>query len=604
MSLSGVVHGGQNPVADATIQLYTVGSTGNASAATPMLTTAVYSGAGGGFSITQDYTCGKSSGGDSIPAGSNQVYIVASDGNPGISTNNPKMVMMAALGDCSNLATTKFIEINEITTAAAAWALAPFMTSSTHVGASSTNALGIQNAFLDAALLADTETGLPATLPSNLTIETDKLTAFADAIASCVNSDGTTGCKNLFAAATSSGVPAPTDTLTAALNIVKNPGTNVAAVFNAIGGFPPFATSYTQAPNDWTMSLTVTGGGLVSPTALGIDAQSNVWVANQDGPVSEFNAQGTPLSAAGYGAGSIAQVTGLAIDSSGDIWVTNYNGGSGAGSVTEFSGSTAASPGSILGSYSNSIYYPTAVAADRSGLVYIANQGYPSATLYTNAGDLSAATVGGSYNLNDDPAAIALDLSGGFWLSGDNTVAHIGPPSTAYPNGQELSRPVCCNESYGMASDAFGNLWVADHLGGPQLGGAFAEVVTDDQGNASAPISGATVGGISYPYFVAVDAAQNVWITNHGGPSISEIAGAAGTLTTGSAISPSTGVYATPGNPAGGYGLDSPLVGPCDILPDSSGNLWVSDDSAAHIVMFFGLATPTAVPLGANPVAP
>ena len=48
------------------------------------------------------------------------------------------------------------------------------------------------------------------------------------------------------------------------MNIVKNPANNVAGVFSAIGPQPPFATTLTQAPNDWTLSLTVTGGGMLT----------------------------------------------------------------------------------------------------------------------------------------------------------------------------------------------------------------------------------------------------------------------------------------------------------------------------------------------------
>lgn len=108
------------------------------------------------------------------------------------------------------------------------------------------------------------------------TCETGKLNALADALASCVNSDGTSACNPLFSASAVNG-SLPADTFTAALNIVKNPGQSVAAVYSAIGTYVPFAATLIQAPNDWTMSLTVTGGGLSMPQALGIDSQNNIW---------------------------------------------------------------------------------------------------------------------------------------------------------------------------------------------------------------------------------------------------------------------------------------------------------------------------------------
>src|SRR5271155_106496 len=77
----GLVHGGQQPVTGATLQLYAVGTTGDGSASTPLLSPAPVSDANGGFNISGAYTC---------PAPSSLVYIVASGGNPGLplGTNN------------------------------------------------------------------------------------------------------------------------------------------------------------------------------------------------------------------------------------------------------------------------------------------------------------------------------------------------------------------------------------------------------------------------------------------------------------------------------------------------------------------------------------
>src|SRR5580693_6047513 len=114
----GLVHGGQQPVTGATIQLYAVGTTGDGSAATPLLSPAPVSDANGGFNISGTYTC---------PSSSSLVYIVASGGNPGLppGTNNGALSLMAALGPCGNLSASTFIIINELTTVAAVYSLAP-----------------------------------------------------------------------------------------------------------------------------------------------------------------------------------------------------------------------------------------------------------------------------------------------------------------------------------------------------------------------------------------------------------------------------------------------------------------------------------------------
>jgi hypothetical protein len=589
LSLQGQVHGGQQGVAGSTVQLYTVGSGGNGTAATVMLTQAVTTDSGGNFGITGDYTCGENSSGSPITS-SNQVYLVATGGDPGVGKNNPALTMVAALGPCGNLSASTYVFVNELTTVAAAWALAPFATSAGNIAASGTNSAGITNAFVDAGLLVNTSAGAVAILPSNLTTETGKLNALADALASCVNSDGTTACNPLFTAATV-GTTAPTDTFSAALNIVKNPGQNVTAVYGAIGTYVPFATTLAAAPNDWTMSLTVTGGGLASPTALGIDKENNIWVANQDGPLSAFNPQGTPLSATGFGGGNgsnISEVYGLAIDKSDNIWVTHAgNGGGDDGSVIRFYGATSGSMGTFNTFTDGSISFPYAVAADPNGDIYIANSGSSSATIYNGAGGLLYPSVGASGNLNLSPNQIALDAAQGFWLSGNDTVAHVSS------TGAVLSQTTCCAQSYGMATDSAGDLWVADYLGGGDSRGAFAEITTDVHGNASASISGAQVGGINHPEGVAVDANQNVWFSNKVINSITEIAGIAGAPAVGTALSPYTG-----------FGRDASLGQPFTIAPDRSGNVWVSNTGLDTVTMFFGLASPTLTPLQPVPVAP
>jgi hypothetical protein len=601
VAFQGQVLSGTTPVNGATLQLYAAGSAGNSSAATPMLTQTVITDGLGMFTLNGLYTCGQNSSGGTI-SGSNQVYLVATGGTTSTTstTSNPALTMVTAIGPCSNLATTPFYTINEVTTAAAAWSLSSFSSSAINIGASSTNTLGISNAFLDAALLANPATGAPATLPTGLTIETGKLAALADALNSCTSSGS---CTPLFTAATPTGGAAPIDTFTAALNITHHPGQNVAAVYATIPATPPFATTpLTASPNDWTMSLTVTGGGLFYPTALGIDSLNNIWVADEAGPLSAFNPQGNPLSTTGFGyyqgVPLLADVYGLAVDPSNNIWVTNEQGygGNGIGSVTEFYGvnNPATLGTSPAGGGYNSVYFPDSIAADTNGNIYAANTDISSATIYSSSGVVLSAYLGEGSGLAAGQNAIAIDASHGFWISTNNQdVAHFSYTGTL------LADAACCSESLGIATDSSGDLWIADYLGGADGHGAVAEAVTDSSGNTTVPISGLTTGGINYPGTVAVDSAQNVWFTNRLNNSITELAGVKSTLPVATAISPSTGVYTT-----GGYGLDAGLNEPYSLLPDRSGNLWVSNFDLDTVTMFFGLAAPTLTPLQPVPTAP
>jgi streptogramin lyase len=635
LTLTGHVHGGNQPVSGSTIQLYAMGTSTTSvgglpviPAAVPLIPTGWYypggqngcvssptvtctgsvtSDANGDFTISGDYSCTNASLGTTT---SSQVYIASMGGNPGLAsgTNNTSLVMIAALGTCGNLNSGTDVFINEVTTVAAAWALAPFMTAYNVGGSSATNTNGLANAFLDAQLLADTTSGMAANIPSNLTLETGKLYALADAIAACVNSDGTAACSPLFTAAKPSGGTKPTDTFGAALSIVKNPGQNVSAVWDLASSFAPFSTTLTQSPNDWTMSLTVTGGGLVMPTAMGIDQVGNVWVTGQAGPLAEFSPQGTPLSGTGYGLGTyeIEQATGLAVDSLGDIWISNYNSSyHGSGSVTKFLGSNSGSPGTVVLDpyeydyptfFDSAISYPEAISADTSGNIFIANNGTSSATEYNSSGQDVGASLG-TNAVSGEPIAVAADGSGGFWLSlADTQVAHIGS------NGALLSGPTiqnCCYESYGLAIDSNQNVWVASYLNDAmsELSPSGNVLISAYPSTGVTPDTGA--GGLRRPAQVSIDAAQNVWVTNLYGNSITELAGSNNLLGAGTPISPTTGVYTT-----GGYGLDAGLKSPYSIVPDTSGNVWVSNQGKAAVTMFFGLATPTITPTQPVPTAP
>jgi len=590
LSISGVVHGGQQAVSGGTIQLYTAGTSGNGSAATAMITgTTVTTGPDGSFNITGDYSCAHST---------DQVYLTATGGNPGLTsgTNNDALVLLAAIGNCGLLSsgTIQFLSINEVTTVAAVYALAPFISSSAtnayaNIGATSTNSAGLANAFLDAQLLANIGTGAAATLGSGLTIQSGKLYALADAIAPCVNSasSSSTNCAALVSAATPSSGSAPTaNTLAAALSIVQNPGDPniVGPVFNLINTQAPFTTTLSSAPSDWTMTLTISNGGLSTPTALSVDHSGNVWVASYNGFLSAYNPQGAPFNSSPFGSGTIAECFGLAIDASGNIWVSNYETplhSGPKGSVTEFLGAASGTPGSIVTDtatsspyfYDSSINFPTAVAADTNGDIAVANYAGATATIYNPTTTVYTDNLGSGYL--SEPAAIAFDSSHGIWVAneGGSTVTHISSTGTI------KAHPTCCSGADGIALDASGNAWISNYSGGY----VYASSPTGSE------LAMTSNGGLSgtQPVGIAVDSSQHIWVADGNGGVITELADA------GFPISPSTG-----------YGVDAKLTSPRSIAPDASGNLWVADFSNNTLILFFGIAAPTVTPVQPVPSAP
>jgi streptogramin lyase len=604
LTVNGRVHGGQQAVVGAHIQLYVAGNAGNGSQSSALLNTTVTSGTDGSFSITGDYSC---------PSATSQVYLVATQGNPGLGSggNNPALAMMAPLGSCGNLTPTQFIWINEVTTVAAAYTLAPFAKDISDIGASATNSRGLANAFLNAQLIANTATGTVATLPSNLTTETGKIYALADAVASCINSDGTTGCAPLFTAAIPSGGSAPTNTWDALMNIVKNPGNNVAGVFSAIGPQPPFATTLTKAPNDWTLSLTVTGGGMLaggsnnvppdeSPENLGIDSQGNVWTVDRGGMVSGFSPQGTPLSSTGFGSPNAVEAFGLAIDANDNVWVTlaEYAAHSNGtrGSIEKLAGvSSGSSVGTPTIFTDNSLNFPYALAMDSNGTLFIAN--YAVTGSATNLVAFQPATntftaISTGQGLGF-PVALAPDTAHGVWITGGDTLSLVHVDA----GGNIVFSTDCCGGTDGVAVDSAGMVWLADTQNNSTNSGSGAVTVLASDGTITQDFI--TGGGITVPSHIAIDAAQNVWISNlhttvkgEVYESFSELAGS-NSSTPGAVISPSTG-----------YGVDAGLLSPYALAVDASGNLWVSDTGAQSLVMFFGMATPTKTPLPVTPLAP
>jgi hypothetical protein len=660
LRMEGTVMGGQQPIVNAQVALWVAGTGGNHTGATNLMGTGTGSplaytttDSNGSFSLAGDFTCPATATGYTP-----QVYIVATGGNPGLSTNptNNAIVLMDALGPCSSLGQNTRITINEVTTVAAAWALAPFMTSYTDMASSSTNNTGLANAFLNAQLIADPSTGVSpgsaltainntatAGTVSN-TIETGKVYALADVIATCVNSDGTSACQSLYRTIGLCSSTCTSDTLSAALYIVKHPGVHVSDIFGIIPPNQPYATTLTMAPNDWTLSMTITGGGILKPTGLGLDNYGNVWVGDYNGAVSAFSPQGATLadpstypngfgygtSAFGTGSGKpTGEIYGLTVDTNNLIWVDIQQAPGGAGGIAVLDGvGTGYAVGNVIGNLNNAayIYYPEALSSGPNAEVYVANNGDSTVTSYHYTQTTGTATFdlkSAGYPYSSEPSDVSGDLNGGAWLAntGGNTVTHVDA------SGNLLSNASCCSAPNGVATDSFGNAWVSNYLDGSlseiapgcdsnaSVGAACynnrGNVITiGDTGqcgqtNAPAGSCGAQAGGLYYPQKVVIDAAQNVWVVNYHGATISELAGNANTLAPGTGISPNS-TYNADGSvlKQGGYGLDANLADPFDLAPDASGNIWVTNEFGNSLVVFFGLATPTATPRMPVPAAP
>ena len=270
-ALHGNVHGGQQPVAGATVQLYSVSTVGDGFAATPLVSQVVKTNSSGGFDLTNLFSC---------PSPAALVYLTAAGGNPGLAagTENHALSLMTALGPCGDLADATFVTINEVTTVGAVSALAPFMNSYTSLGSGIPHAPQLSLAFAQAALLVNTATGTAAGagLPATVAAPIAAINTLADILATCGNSAGgaagdLTPCGLLFAAAqTGQATAAATETIGAALQILKAPTGNPAALFNLSPAAAPFQPTLSTPPATWAIALPPTFFQVYVDAASGI----------------------------------------------------------------------------------------------------------------------------------------------------------------------------------------------------------------------------------------------------------------------------------------------------------------------------------------------
>ena len=277
----GSVHGGQQPLVGASIQLYAAGtpSTGGGIGlgSTPLIVGPLpTTDANGNFDITGRYV---------LPTTASHLYIVATGGSSGAGNPvNNQAVMMSVLDGCNGVTTLSpqmFININEVTTTAAVMALQPFMAapSAANVGAPAIGApasayVALQNAFATANNLASISTGASLThLQNYATSDVNALTvnSVSDILAYCVNSSSspTTQCSNLFMNATPTGAAfVAADTAQAAYYIAANPTNNVVSLYNLQAPAAPFV-GLASAPASFGVNVVTSASACQVPVPLG-----------------------------------------------------------------------------------------------------------------------------------------------------------------------------------------------------------------------------------------------------------------------------------------------------------------------------------------------
>ena len=435
------------------------------------------------------------------------------------------------------------------------------------------------------ASLANLTTGAApgAGFPATGTAPTARINTIANLLDTCTASTTGSACGQLFSATTLTG-SIPSNTLDAALNIVRSPGNNVVQLFTLATASTAFTPVLAAAPPDWTLYITFTSSGMSEPTTLGVDSTGSIWVASYPGEnipsvAYKFSPTGQPVFPTGITGSGLSESYGLAIDAQDNVWISNQVSpgvNSNQGSITELN--SAGQPLSGATGYTAGyIDYPAGISIDTNGNVWVVDNAQAHVTLLSSTGQSLSGTTGYT-NLTDPssgptlafPASVAVDANHNAWVGdqGDGTLSKI--TSTGQITGYS-----CCDAPTGLAIDQAGNIWAANFFGNTvtELSSAGAVLTTTAAG-----------GNLVQPQGIAVDGSGTVWVTSYHGTGLFQLAGSAST---------------SPGNPvspATGWAPDAGFVGVYSIAIDAAGNLWVSNFFANSLTEIVGLAAPVKTP--------
>src|SRR5208337_1753274 len=149
---------------------------------------------------------------------------------------NDAVALLAVLGDTP----PKSVVVNEFSTIASVWTSAQFLKGEVLSG----QKLGLRIAAGNVPNLVDLETGglgpvIQDPLNSSQTATLATFSTLGDLLAGCITRVQGDACNQLFAVATPPTGVAPTDTLTAAQNIARNPSHQAQQLFALLDTFYP-----------------------------------------------------------------------------------------------------------------------------------------------------------------------------------------------------------------------------------------------------------------------------------------------------------------------------------------------------------------------------
>lgn len=346
-----------------------------------------------------------------------------------------------------------------------------------------------------------------------------------------------------------------------------------------------------------------------SPNGVAVDSAGNVYVADSGNrTIRKITPAGVVTSLAGSstnnsitdGTGTAAgfkEIRNLSIDSAGNLYVTDFLSHvvrkiTAAGVVTTIAGGSGI-PGSTDATGTSARFYaPSAVAADSSGNLYVADTSNNAIRKISSSGavTLFAGLPGRTSSLDgnrasarfEDPYSVAADGSGNVYVADatDHSIRKITsagvvttlagkPGSFGSSNGSGTEATFF--GPLGIATDSIGTVYVADtgnHLIRKITAAGVVTTLAGTAGQAGRTDATGTAATFNSPMGVAVDSAGTVYVLDNGNASVRKISPA--------------GVVTTLAGGGGqgfvnGTGTAARFTVPFDLTVDSAGNVYVCD---------------------------